>query len=275
MPKPFIYIAALRRSGSNLLCEALTLPPHSYILREPGFARGKFAVKPNDAEYFGQQGIDLREFRARMINAMSSLRRSREKRQAGADLFIDELLPRLQGVSGQIGIKEIAHRNWSRYVERLPGSGPGSGPHPGGVRIILLGRDPRDIYLSLMQKSRERRVNWRGPLTPQSIAESLLRQFEFQRQMSDQAECLAVRYEDFCGDPGVLDRIKEFVGSDLPGVGMIGGLNRHNAAVHAGVIATTSVRRWTREPDRSLRTQALRVHELLAEYNRFWDYAGT
>jgi hypothetical protein len=261
MTKPFIYIAALRRSGSNLLSEALTLPPVSYILREPGFSRGKFAVKPNDAAHFAQSGIDLNGFHERLMKNVVVQKGSRRKGNTAADMFIDELLPQLRQASGQVGIKEISHRNWIRYLERLP-----------DVRIILLGRDPRDIYLSLVQKSRERTVRWRGPMSPESVAADLFRHFESQRQMHQQCECLRVRYEDLCDGPTELERIKRFIDSDIADVGIIGGLNRHNAKVHGETITTASVRRWSREADPALRSQAKRVFELMEEYNRFWSY---
>ena len=271
MPKPFIYIAALRRSGSNLLCEALTLPPHSYILREPGFARGRFAVKPNDAAFFSGRGVDLHEVRDRITARSKHAQRASERRRAGADLFIDDLLPRLKdpdrGAVAQIGIKEISHQGWTRYLERAADLG--------GIRIILLARDPRDIFLSLVQKARERKASLLDRLAPELVADGLNAQAAFQLQMQQQvpAKCvLRMRYEDFCTDPRMYQRIKDFVESDIPETGMIGGLNPHNARVHGGTITATSVRRWQRESDATLRAAANQVLGLMPAFAESWEY---
>jgi len=45
MEKPFIYIAALPRSGSTVLSEFLTQLPQAFIFHEPRFASGEAAFK--------------------------------------------------------------------------------------------------------------------------------------------------------------------------------------------------------------------------------------
>ena len=84
--RPFVYIASLRRTGSTVLAEALTSCPTSFIFREPELGRGRFNLRPGDAELFADHGVDLnalqdqfsgrsisRSIRARMSGRLPSL----------------------------------------------------------------------------------------------------------------------------------------------------------------------------------------------------------
>ena len=58
------------------------------------------------------------------------------------DYFIKEfkykLLPKLLKVVSQIGVKEIRHAGWENYIRQFP-----------DLKVVMSGRNPRDIYLSL------------------------------------------------------------------------------------------------------------------------------
>lgn len=240
MSKPFIYVAALRRTGSTLLSEALTLPPYSYVFREPRLPLGRFHPKPNDVAYFEEHGVDL----------------------GGS---FEDVLPGLMKVVRQIGVKEIHHRGWETVHEFFP-----------DMRVVLTGRDPRDIYISMHEKhvSRDRRLGWDGPFTPDRVAEELREDFRRQVAMAERTECLKVRYEDFCTDPAVFEQVKTFVGSDIPGVGAIGELSRqeHNRRVHGGRVSELRVERWKTETDDEIVGGAQRTRDLMSDYCEFWGY---
>lgn len=255
MSKPLIYIAALRRTGSTVLSEALTLPPHSYVFREPRLPLGRFRPKRNDIDFFGSHNVDLAAFR----DELSSVRRER-----GLALFKEKVLPRLAGVVDQVGVKEISHAGWHAVVEAFP-----------DMRVVLLGRDPRDIFVSMHAKYFDpgRELRWEGPFTPETVAEDLQGEFGHQRDMAESANCLKVRYEDFCSDASVYEEIKRFVGSDVPKVGMVGGLSRedYNRLTHDGRISNRMVDRW-RTAGEEVAQLAQRTRELLPDYCEFWGY---
>ncbi|MCZ6782215.1 MAG: sulfotransferase [Proteobacteria bacterium] len=253
MEKPLVYVAAVRRSGSNLLCEALSQLPHSFVFREPGWARGKFRLQPNVIELFRKCGLDLEALRK------TAPAGDREKL---LDFFVHDLLPALEPVVHQVGIKEIQHDGWRRLTARAP-----------EWRVVLLGRDPRDIYLSLHDKRRDRGVALEA-LTPEAVSDEIRRAFAEQREIEAALPCLRVRYEDLCTDPGVLDAIRRFVECDLRGPGMVGELNRHNRRRHGDRITRRSVARWRTEPDPTLRREAHETFERLPEYAADWSYTA-
>ena len=61
--KPFIYLAAIRRSGSKLLSNLLSLPPHAFMFREVGLGRGNFNVGEASLNFFMALGVDIDAFK--------------------------------------------------------------------------------------------------------------------------------------------------------------------------------------------------------------------
>ena len=247
-----MYIAAVRRSGSNLLSEALSAPPHCFVFREPGLARGQFRLQPNVIELFREHGVDLRKLRGRM---------QKGDPERALDFFEHELLPALAGVVRQVGIKEIKHDGWQRLLARVP-----------SVRVLLLGRDPRDIYLSLRAKQRDRGVAF-GEVDPDRVGAEIRRTFAAQREIEAAQPSLRVRYEDFCTDPAVFEEVARFTESELTEPGMVGALNRHNRRLRGERIAGDSVERWRREADADLLREAQAALERVPEYAAYWNYA--
>jgi hypothetical protein len=60
--RPFIYIAALMRTGSTVLSEALTQLPYAFVFREPHLGKNDFRLKQDDIARFGQKGQKLTAF---------------------------------------------------------------------------------------------------------------------------------------------------------------------------------------------------------------------
>jgi hypothetical protein len=252
--KPFIYIASLRRTGSKVLSEALSLYPYSFIFREPKLGSGKFKARPVDIEILSKHGIDPTTFQHRISGV---------KHELAAERFKQEVLPELLRVFPQIGIKEIHHKHWRNVYRAFP-----------DMKVVLTGRDPRDIYLSLYHKFIERKIGMKGggPLTPQNIVRDLKQDFKHQIEMFNTLECLKVRYEDFCMDPEVFRSIKTFVNSDIPGIGIIGHLSKRDYLVHGYTVTNKRVCRWENETDKRLVCEAQEVFDNLQDYCKFWKY---
>src|SRR3989304_5997200 len=214
MKKPFIYIAALRRTGSKVLSEALSLHPYSFIFLEPRLGSGAFKIKNAEVEIFAKYGIDLLAFQDQI---------SRVDRKLSVEYFKNELMPKLLQVFSQIGIKEIHHKYWKSVYNTFP-----------DMKIILTARDPRDIYLSLYHKSIERNKEIRveGGFTPQNLVLNLKEDFEYQMEMFNTTRCLKVKYEDFCTDRMVYEQVKAFVESNIPAIGIVGHLSKQDHLIH-------------------------------------------
>lgn len=271
MTPPFVYIASLRRTGSTVLSEALTHLPHGFIFREPLLGEGKFQVKEADRDRWQQHGVDLDLF-ARELAAASPGGPGNPggpDKMDAAIAFRDLLLPKLLEQVSQVGVKEIFHDGWRGYARAFP-----------GMKVLLTGRDPRDIYISLHARVKESGgKRWQGPFHPQSVAADLNRQFQFQLEMLEEHACMKVRYEDLCTDPSLFERVKQFCESPIPGIGDVGSFNASNPKrlaeyeLHRDQITDRRIERWKREPDEALRSQAGEIAALMPEYLRFWEYA--
>jgi hypothetical protein len=237
--RPFVYVGALRRTGSTLLAELLTELPHSFVFHEPGLAENGLRVDARTAARLRALGVDVEAFARRWGG---------RRRYLLMGAFKHELLPALAERIGQIGVKEVTHDHWRRYQLRFP-----------DMKTLLTARDPRDVYLSIHERRLKGKATWRGPFTPAAVAAELEAQFRFQREMFAATDCLKVRYEDLCTDPACFERVKSFVGSAIPKAGAIGS--------H---LAATSNRED--EADEALRKEAQRTLELMPEYCEFWGY---
>ncbi|KFI23324.1 sulfotransferase [Nitrosococcus oceani] len=261
--QPFIYIAALRRTGSTMLSEALTALPCSFIFREPHFGGNNFSLKPGDADRLRPWGVELEQLREQWLE-------TRDERPILAALQ-EELLSKFSPLIQQWGVKEIRHRNWRRYYQQFP-----------EMKVILTGRDPRDIYISLFYRQKAGYGRWRGPYNPELVAADLNVEFQRQLEMAAAIDCLPVRYEDLCQDSQTFEKIKRFVKSPLPGTGDIGGFlskgkpgKRIEYQLHGKRITAQRVRRWQAETNAALVGEAEQVFELMADYCHYWGYRKT
>lgn len=268
--RPFVYIAALRRSGSTVLSELLTSPPTSFIFREPNLARGKYEPHPDDTETLRPLGADPAAFHARW----SGWWRRRVARNAPKRLvraFRDELVKPLHTSVEQIGVKEIAHEGWERYAEVFP-----------EMRVLVLGRDPRDVYLSMLDRRRKGLGQLVGEtLTPERAAELLLPEFEHQRAMERALPTLRITYERLCTDPTAFDDVCTHTDSPLTAPGTAGQFNEKNpqrqeeAAIHAGALTAKRIDRWRSLEDDATRAACAEMYERMRTYAEFWGYPAS
>jgi hypothetical protein len=266
--RPFVFIASLRRTGSTVLSEALTVLPYSFILREPRFDMNWFNLKSRDAVQLKELGIDLMAFARKHRLPAFLARRLGIGETYMVRAFKKELLPQFRTCVQQVGVKEIRLGNWRRYHIHFP-----------HMRVLLTGRDPRDIYISLYFRATSGKGSWSGPFTPERVSEHLNDEFARQLEVYDTGVCMKVRYEDLAADPDVvLQQAITFTDSPIPGVGPIGGFTgtapgRSNEyELHGNRITSRRISRWQTEQDRGLVMEAERVFDLMPEYCDFWGY---
>ncbi len=266
--RPFVYIAALRRSGSTILSELLTDPPKSFIFREPGIARGRYELHPDDIETLRPLGGRPGDFKLRWSRWLNR-RLARHNPAHFVKAFRDELIIPLSDRVEQLGVKEIAHEGWGRYARAFP-----------DMRVIVLGRDPRDIYLSMLDRRRKGVGRLSGEtLTPERAAELLLPEFEHQRTMAEVLPSLRITYERLCTDPSAFDEVRAHVDSPLQAPGSAGRFNQANpqrrdeAAIHAGSLTAKRTDRWRSIDDTQATEACQEVFDRMREYAGYFGYA--
>ena len=254
--RQFFYIASIRRSGSTLLSEALTHLPNSFVFREPKLAQRRIGVKPGDAELLAPFGVDLMAF-AGTWNGKKDRRILPE--------FAATIVGRLNQNGIQVGVKEVVHTNWKRYLKTFP-----------EMRVILTARDPRDIYISLHDRVSKGLGRYKEGLTPEQVAKDLDEDFKCQLAMTRKVPTIKVRYEELCTDEGVLRNVMQFVGvSEAGQVGSLLAVNPKRSDEverHGNTITDRSVKRWSTLDDQKLRAQALQVFRRLKKYCAYWGY---
>jgi hypothetical protein len=265
MVQPFIYIAGLRRTGSTVLGEALTILPHSFIFNEPRLGECTFWLHPGTDVL--RQYVDLDGF-CRKHRIQAGVRR-RLRLDMGYMLraFKADLLQQISPHIPQVGVKEVRHSGWCYYRELFP-----------DMRVILTARDPRDIYLSMHRRRQDGKATWSGPFTPERVASILNTEFEHQLEMSTKHPCFKARYEDLCTNPEIYQDIKKFCGSTIPEIGRVGYFNAIDPRrvaeyeLHEGQITDKRIHRWKTEQDPSLQEEAGQMIGLMAGYCEFWGY---
>ncbi len=254
--QPFIYVAAMPRSGSTMLAGILSEAPISHIFSELGLNRGL------------THGLEqLAKFDRNFPSMLSAYEGNPDMMLR---VFGDEILPKLAASVSHLGVKECFHENWELYQKIL-----------GGVRFVVLARDPRDVMLSTLDYGDQ--VEWHkrlwADIGDEFIAIRHNEIWALQRAMLENSNSIAVRYEDLCLDPETFVRLCQFC--ELP-------LNKPASASRAiqaypwrsweiekhgfDVVGDRSVYRWKRESDPARRRRALHVGELMQEYCRFWGY---
>src|SRR5688500_20132035 len=123
LSQPFIYVAAMPRSGSTMLAGILTQPPISHIFSEIGLNRG--------LTHGFQQ---LAEFDVRFPAMLSAHEGNPRMMLKG---FGQEILPKLATAVPHGGAKEGVHETWQLYQEIR-----------GEIRHVVLACDAREEMLS-------------------------------------------------------------------------------------------------------------------------------
>ncbi len=264
-PNLFIYIAALRRTGSTVLSESLTSFPETFVFREPKLGRGRFTVKASDIELFNSVDIDIAAFAQRSQGRSIGERLLSQNRTMTR--FKEELLPQLLTRVQNIGVKEIHHDGWQFYSEAFP-----------AMKVLLTARDPRDIYISTHHRVQAGKDRFRRGFSPASLARDLNRDFQHQLSLAERHEHLKMRYEDICTDESCLLKAKAFAGCEFEGLGQVGQFNAANpnradeAKLHGDKITESRIERWKQESDEDLKRAACSIMDLMPEYAEYWGY---
>ena len=267
---PFIYISALMRTGSTMLSEALTAWPYSFIFREPDLGKNAFTLRPGDAEFLLAHGINVGRFwrrRSHLAFVQRRLRGLGYRQDYAVRTFKRHLVADLSQQIMQVGVKEVHNNGWENYLRLFP-----------DMKVIVIARDPRDIYISNFQRFQRGLLKHEQAITPEKTAAELNQEFQLQLALCRETPHFIVRYEDICTDADILDEIKAFVNSPIPTTGQIGQfLTKHpdriyEHALHGGKITKRSVARWTKEPDERLVQEAQRTFDLMPDYCRHWGY---
>jgi hypothetical protein len=173
----------------------------------------------------------------------------------------------MKGIVMQFGVKEIDNRGWRNYHLHFP-----------NMKVIISGRDPRDIYLSVYYRWKKGMYKKRESIIPEEIAAELNAQFLLQCEIERRTTALRICYEDLCFQPESINKIKAFVQSPIPTGVKVGHFNEKHpfrqdeAILHAGQITNKQVGRWRREENAELVGQAHRVFDLMPEYTEYWGY---
>lgn len=254
-----------------MLSEALTQLPRSFIIMEPYWGLNSFSVRKPVYVQLARQGIDLDRF-LRIRRPMAFLIRRLRPLGIMQDFMIREakraLFPQLRAIGvQQVGVKEVKHKGWEHYVRHFP-----------DMKMIMLGRDPRDLYISAYRKWQYGTMLWHGPFTPSTAAEQFHAHFLRQVQMHEHVDSIQIRYEELCTDPSVVRDILSFIESPLERAGEVGQFmqlnpkRQHEHLKHGNVISNRSLNQWQREEDRALVEDAFAFAGLMRSYTSFWGY---
>lgn len=254
MKKPFIFIAGVMRTGTTLLQEMFTRLPESYMFHEPWFGQGKFLNK--DLARTDLAGlVDL-------------------EREIAKNNSVPELFESLNQYVGQLGVKEIRLRGSMKYLNWFPNS-----------RVILTGRDPRDIYLSCHYKLLRGDKSWTpmySPFCPEALLAEVYPDWNKQKEIDAvHKDVLKLKYEDLVRQADwVWSVLADVVDSPLKEPGEIGAFHKkiergkYETKVHKGKITDKASHRWENEQDFNALEKATKFADLLGQtgYLDFWGY---
>ncbi len=248
---PFIIIYSIFRSGSTLLQELLSNMPHSYIFHEPRFTLNIFNNRDSNLE-----GLKAHS------ELYYSLKELKEPFLTNAiDIF-------KQFSYIQFGVKEVKNLDWKAYSEYI-----------GNIKFLLLGRDPRDIYISYYYYLLRNGFSL-SHANPKLLFERLYKAFQKQVEIFDKIDdCVKIRYEDLCNDEKKIEEIKEFVESPIPEneTGEIGFFHiifskKYELDLHNKKVTNQSTFRYKKEKNKEVLSDANKFFNLFNEYNDFWSY---
>lgn len=247
---PFVYIAGIMRTGTTLLQEMLTAMPVSYIFHEPWFGSGLFEGQKRALQTMQDYNIPFADIVQRQPS-------------------IAEMFHRLMCHVKQLGVKEIRHHGWQIYPNIFE-----------DVRFIILGRNPKDIYISAYY-FQQRTDAWTiqfPPYSPSGLFKELLPDIARQMDIYDNNSCLKLKYEELCNGECDVDAILKDVGSPLAEMGAVGDFHSqidrgvYELQTHGQNITDKNVNRWEREENKELLKEAEQFDALMGDYKTFWGY---
>jgi hypothetical protein len=256
LPKPFVFIASMPRSGSTMLASMLSKPPHCLILQEPRFQKGRYRF-PEQME--AVPGIDperLRKYKGRPRRMVKAFRR--------------EVVPLMLEHVAQVGVKECSLKNWRLYGRYL---------RP--CRTIVLVRDPRDIYLSTREYAdrvpafRER---WEAKGYDGLLAD-MRETWREQKRILATGDCFPLRYEDLCSGKTPFGHLARYceLSFDEPAecdgaTSKLFSFRSWEGERHGSVLSGKTVYRWQSEADPERLAAAQRFARDLGDYCRVLEY---
>ncbi len=236
-----------------MLGELLSAPPAGFIFHEPRIGIGKLRIDPAIAPTFAAFGIDIVAIKKEMRDLEPLAGLTRFKR------LVDDLAPHIE----QIGVKEITHTGAVDVSKVFP-----------DMRVVVTVRDPRDIYLSLYHRRKELLSRGKLWFETKTLLPYLREQTSEIFGLMERHAHTVVRYEDVCNDPSLLDRVREFVGSPVHGVGLLGTRGDSNdRGKHGKEIDATRVALHSRESDEVARHNAQYIFEEMGDYAERFGYA--
>lgn len=212
-----VFIAAMARSGSTLLCDLMTVPRQRFCIVEPWFVLG---VRGDSlAEQFERNaGLPKKQFEA-------------ETRHRSHARFLERyrsvLAPSLSRLE-RWGVKEVRPELHQPTIDTI-------NPR----RIVVLVREISSVISSLQIKNRrngisdEQSLAWIQNYIP-IAAETLI-------AVADRSDSLVVRYEDFIGSPDTRASLAKSIDWPLDGTpnASFDIFGRHaEAARHGGSISS-------------------------------------
>lgn len=263
MKKPFVLIAGVMRTGTTLLQEMFTDAPFSYILHEPWLSAGQFYNKEHLQDTLKEMDVPL----SRLF--------SEDPMQTVYDLSIPEFFEKLNGYIAQLGVKEIRLKTVSQYLKWFP-----------DAKVVLTGRNPKDIFLSCHYKLMRGDTSWRPkylPFSPEALFAEINEDWRKQERLWQEhgSNCLLVRYEDLVEDPeGKWAKIASFIESSLEAPGKVGEFHKkiergkYETGLHKGSVTRLVKDRWKTEGNLKVLERAVMFASLMGQtgYLDFWGY---
>jgi len=183
-----VYLAAMGRSGSTLLCDLYSRYPTHWLMTEPWITRGSHGMSQLErVQRFG--GTIAKEEWFRKIEGESPLER-----------FYRVYGPILEGLEF-FGAKEVRGEFHEEYYRLLQ-------PR----KILILVRDIRDVIISLLEKTIiERKEGYDAAFTAQYLARNCQALMAFPRLVQD-TELDVLKYEEFAVSETRRIQIDQFLG---------------------------------------------------------------
>jgi len=266
--RPFVLVFGLMRTGTTLVQELLTHPPESFVFHEPWFHRNTFLLTDLSCRMLQEgYGVDVSE-------AVVEYRR---KYQRYSWLkYTGDVVNAIVGKIQQVGVKEIRLTGWFNYISTS--TFPFVKDH--GFKILLMYRDPRDIYISCYNRLKLKVGSnaWKprlGKLTPVNLYNELLPDVAACKSIlnSCKEHVLVVPYDELClrFDEWWV-RIREFVDFPTEEHGEIGAFHKlierghYELGRHSCSVTKRSCSRFAGCTDFYLRQEAKHFGELMHEY---------
>jgi hypothetical protein len=265
-----IYICSLPRTGSTILAESLTHWPNCFIHNESLLTTGHYHWLQLD--YLPRDWPGTAPVRAASQATIAAYIQECSHTSPSSinvfELYKTHFVVPLLEHFGQVGIKELKHVHWRSLIETFP-----------DTKVLVTCRDPRDILASLLHlRTTFRNESWEwANISNERIAEKLLSEFSYQKEIIREANCLVVPYERLCSDPAIFRELAAFVQIDHDSPGNIGCYTVNNPSTnwqigsHRGKISPNSIGRRLSLPAAD-QIALSKFSDLMQEYGQFFGY---